>query len=464
MSKLLNPLTGNWIQRGGATHQKLIASEILSDDFEQCQKDAQSQVAKLYCRTLIKNQIHRPISTHINQPQLDTMLTSFVPPKPINIPIIKNQSQLFDTKINQLNFKLLGLNQVGQKSIVMSPLSIYSAMLMVYFGAQGQTQTELGQLLGLLPKDDALYISKIDSLINLSQKESAQVKFMNSNLLLINHTYPVEKNYRDLFQDVLGGRILTFNQPDKAIIETNQWVKNKTAGLISKIVDENIISASTQIIIVNAVYFKAQWQIPFKSENTRPDYFQHRNNQLKVPFMNHEDRNYRYFEDKQCQYLELLYTDPQFGFRVALPKDNRPSQLTLENMTRTLASLKDVKFQPNFVSVSMPKFTHRYKSNLVDNIRQLGVKSVFTSGADLSMISKRNNLVVSGIIHEAVVKIDEAGTEAAAVTVVIMKSMAMMKIDKPIEFKANRPFYYEIVYLPRQLILFSGVFIGNSDQ
>jgi serpin B len=466
VTRLRNPLTGNWIQMGGITHQKLMASGLCSEgDMAKfyCQILSQQRKAKQPRKVLVPYLKSR--SPTFNQ-DAERMPYKTIPAREPRLPIVPSSMKMFDDSINKLNVNLFEPQLITQ-AIVMSPFSIYCAMLMVYLGSQGETRQELQRLLNIR-QDDTKVIANLHTLKTLDSVEinsSAQVgpraQFVNSNALVVRQGYPIERTYRDLFTLVFGGDLLSFQSSREAVAKTNSWVAHQTSNLIPQLLSDSDVGNDLQLMIINTVYFKAQWAVPFKPEQTHPDIFKGFDQPMELSFMSNLNHNYRYFEDSQAQYLELLYTDTNYAFRLALPKQNQPSQLILEKLVRQVGQLNEIKFQPNFVSLSLPKFTHRKRVDLVKILKSLGVKTLFTENADLSLISKRDDLSVSKIIHEAVVKINETETEAAAATAVIMKQMAIRQVEEPIKVIADRPFFYEIIHVRRNVVLFSGIFNGK---
>jgi serine protease inhibitor len=214
-------------------------------------------------------------------------------------------------------------------------------------------------------------------------------------------------------------------------------------------------------ILVNTIYFKAQWDIPFTHEKTYNNVFTGFNKIIKAPFM-HNTNYYQYADNKSMQYLKLSYTDLDYALIVALPRATQPNESikALSDLIKNVKSLFNLSYKSANVNLVLPKFEHRQRYNLVDAFQQMGVIDLFSNGADLSLISKNAHLSVSKIIHEAVVKIDEEGTEAAAATAMVMTQMAAMPPKNLIDFIANHTFYYAIVHLPYQIILFNGIFNG----
>ena len=141
---------------------------------------------------------------------------------------------------------------------------------------------------------------------------------------------------------------------------------------------------------------------------------------------------------------------------IALPKIHKPNVLETP-----FVDIPQNLMQNTHIHLALPKFEQRKKYELSDIFKKAGMIELFADNANLSLISKRRDIKVSKIIHEVVVKVDKDGTEAAAVTAVVMTKAMAMRIEKPpIEVIVDHTFYYSIIYIPEQLPLFTGIFNG----
>ena len=145
---------------------------------------------------------------------------------------------------------------------------------------------------------------------------------------------------------------------------------------------------------------------------------------------------------------------------IALPKAKQPNQIiqVLNQLIADVGSIFSKSYTETNIKLAMPKFEHRQRYDLVGAFQEMGIIDLFTNSADLSLISKKGDLNVSKIITEAVARIDEEGTKAAAVTAVMMRESAMMPPKNLIDFTVDHTFYYAIVNVPNHLVIFNGVF------
>jgi serpin B len=334
---------------------------------------------------------------------------------------ISHSIGVFDDHLSQL---------FPDPSYVYSPLSVYYALSLLFLGARGSTQQELssvlnfpgGQLLGCLQ--------------SIFPTEGGHL----SNVLLHRSTCPIEPPYLRLFTQQLHGSVVPFTAPQEAVEHTNTIVNRETHGLIPVVLQPSDVTESTMVILLNIIYFKALWVHAFTE--TREQSF---GGTRQVPMM-HQTNDFLYHEDASAQYLVMPYTTGDLAMVVALPKAHA-----------SIPPIRDLLLQPyqsREVVVSFPQFTQRFRTELTPLLRQLGVSHVFSDQADLSGLAK--GIHVDQIIHEAVVKVDEVGTEAVAVTVESSLSMSMETPE--IKFTADHPFRYAIVHVPNRLVIFNGVY------
>ena len=236
----------------------------------------------------------------------------------------------------------------------------------------------------------------------------------------------------------------------------NKWIENSTGGRLKDVVKANMITESTRMLIINAIYLKSQWKTPFNKKYTKDEkFFLPGNKTVQVQTMH-------LFEEVLLTELGKLKTKairlPFKGDRVVLDillPDDRDGLAELE------AKLSSVDVDVNLlvkenafttkVKIKLPKFCFETKTELNKPLEKLGIKAIFQPGGLKGMST--NNLQVDQIVQKAVIEVDEEGTEAVAVTVAIPQA-----ISKPdsIDFIANHPFLFILRETSTGLILFQG--------
>ncbi len=251
------------------------------------------------------------------------------------------------------------------------------------------------------------------------------------------------KNAAEKFYRAEVGRV---NKAD-AVKTVNGWVKDKTKGKIDSILQEgnNDFSAA----IVNAVYFKGEWENAFNEARTERDIFTDGDgNIVTAEFMN-QTGNFNYYADAEIQLVEMPYKcdeDCNVSMFVILCEDD----IKLEEK---LGYIENGYMRSERVMLSIPKFEIEYADSLKDELIKLGAGKVFEGG--LKSILENEELLIDDVLHKTYIKINEKETEAAATTAVIAKATSA-KPTEPVVFKADRPFYFVIRDNVMDEVLFMG--------
>ncbi|KAM0885843.1 hypothetical protein ACQ4PT_030093 [Festuca glaucescens] len=266
------------------------------------------------------------------------------------------------------------------------------------------------------------------------------------------------------------------NEPEEVANAINAWVKKATNNIIDSIVSVDDFTGGTYLVLANAVYFKAKWEVPFESSDTRPGSF-HRldGSRVDAQFMSRTMYAAQYASCSDgFKVLQLPYENGRVdgdAAGVASPDadDTRYSMyLFLPDERQGMASMVDAvtagpdylyavlnKTAANTVTVTLPKFAISFNRNLVDDLRLLGLSLPFSSeSGDLrGIFDKEWRAFIGKILHKAVFKVNEEGTEAAAVTVVMLDGAGR---EQPVEFVADHPFSFFIVEERSGVVVFAG--------
>jgi serpin B len=311
-------------------------------------------------------------------------------------------------------------------------------------GAAGETQAAMEQTLeftGMTTDDiNQSYRSLIDLLTNLDRN----VAFEIGNSIWYREGMAFEQSFIDVNKEFFDAvvRAINFNHREEAARIMNSWVKEKTRGKISEIVKADAIDANTVMFLINAIYFKGTWTFEFKKENTRDDVFTKLDgSQIPCKMMNMTG-TLSYVENDLFQAVDLPYGNQLFSMTIFLPKlpldvNALLAELTQENWEAWLASFDD-----HTIELQFPKFTLEYKLTMNDVLKALGMEIAFDKyRADFTrMYAGPERLFIDEVIHKTFVKVDEEGTEAAAVTSVEIgvessePSYPLMRVDRPFLF------------------------------
>lgn len=337
-------------------------------------------------------------------------------------------------------------------NIFISPLSISIALTMTYNGAVGETQHAMAEVLEI----DELELDTVNR-SNAALRESLESRGSEVQLSIANSIWGrqgVEFNpdFLNRNQEFFDAEIaaLDFNAPEAA--ETiNGWVDTNTKGKIKKIVQR--IDPRTLIMLINAIYFKGSWQAEFDKSRTRHGIFHLSDGSEKqVPMMTREGA-YPYFRGDTFEAANLPYGDGDVSMYIFLP--NRDSNLdeflgglNPENWENWLTQFNEVMDDSLML---LPRFKLEYEVKLNDTLKTLGMEVAFGGGADFTGMGP--SLFISEVRHKAFVEVNEEGTEAAAVTVVVGVESA------PPSFIVDRPFFFAIYDDKTKSILFMGVVV-----
>ena len=355
--------------------------------------------------------------------------------------------------VNGLTMKLYGEAAGSGENVFLSPYSISAALAMVYAGARGETAKEMEQALGFSPAVHASMGSLISQLSSVSP-DIAQLHTANAiwpsadKNILSDYRNRVATNY---FSEITT---LDYSKPEAARNTINKWVEEKTSGKIKNMVSKGAISKNTPLTLTNAVYFKSDWQSKFETAATKQaDFFTADNKKIKTNFMR-QTGYFDYFKDSGAEILELPYKAERLSMYVILPQKGSFADFEKSLDADKIDSMIAQAARTN-IAVSLPKFKMEESYNLNDALKKFGMADAFTNKANFSGMNGLLDISLGVVLHKTFIDVYEAGTEAAAATYVGMKSMAMPQ--KPIEFKADRPF----VFLIRDNVTGVNLFIGR---
>lgn len=235
--------------------------------------------------------------------------------------------------------------------------------------------------------------------------------------------------------------------------EINDWVNEKTHGLIPSILDEPM-DPGIRMTLLNAVYFKAAWVNAFEKELTDKQIFHGKEGDTSVDMMHQQD-HFEYAENDEYQMIRLPYHGG-CEMTVYLPKDSTAADKWSEKDYLYQLGLEADKqeWDSREVSLSMPKFEMEYGNELKDILKELGLEGIF-DGCIYDRLTDAE-MAVGSIYHKTAIKNDENGTEAAAVTMMLMEAMALLPEDDIVEMNMDHPFYFTISNTETGLKLFEG--------
>ena len=379
-----------------------------------------------------------------------------------------------------LNF-LKAVNKAEQngQSFIYSPLSITYVLGMVNDAATGQTEQELEQVMGFHQggiKAVNDYCKKlIDGLPKVDDKVTlniANALFVNKNRGTLQQQYQQDmKQYYDATAENLD-----FKLPS-TLKTINDWASDHTNGMIPTILDK--IDEQVVTYLLNAIYFKADWASKFEAKNTKEEKFTATNGTIKLPLM-HQNVLIQYLKNEDYSAIEIPYGNGLWKMTVMLPEEgkttddviNRLSALGLEG--HGFCGTMGDTYRPYEVDLKLPRFETSsdtdklgLKDGLITLLQEMGIHWVFDSEfSEVPNMCEKENMYISMMRQKAKIKVNEEGSEAAAVTIGGANCTAFTPNPQPVEypkatFHANRPFVYAISEASSGVIVFVGKFSGE---
>ena len=355
--------------------------------------------------------------------------------------------------------RLLDLLAGSQPTVALSPYSISDTLAMTYAGARGSTAAEIARAL-----DFALPMDRLHAAFNALDQALAAVNADTTKLRTAGALFGQRGTpFRQAFLSILaryyatGIRTVDFGaSPDAARAAINSWVSQETDGKIAQLLAPSDITPLTRLVLTNAVYLKARWASPFTPGHTSPAPFHALGGTVQVPTM-HQTATFDYASHPGYRVLELPYRGNRLAFDILLadPGGLKPllGRIARSGPLPLLAGL-----EPQRIQLSLPKLLLRTRFELADALGTLGMPIAFIPGqADFSGIAdKPGTLSLQHVIHEAYIRVDEAGTEAAAATGAVAIATAVPPMPA-ISFDVDRPFVFVLRDTSTEAILFLGV-------
>ena len=337
----------------------------------------------------------------------------------------------------------------NKENVCLSPLSAQFAMAMLANGAEGETKEEICRALGSYTDANAQY-SKLFEEFNASK--DCEINIANS--IWINDKLSVKEPFVTKNKEYYDAAIEVTPFNKSTLQRINDWCKEMTKGKITSILND--IKPSDMMYLINALYFNADWNKPFRKEDTKQENFTTEKGKVVKVDMMTQHENMLYYNDEQLEMAIKRYKG-NYSMVLALPKENA----TCSDVAYTLLQdLDEYLSDMNMcnVKLSLPKFTTEFGSSLKYLLEQQGITRVFSHRAELNGMSDAP-LCVDDIIQKTYINVDEEGTEAAAVTAITVRLTAI-RPEKNVTMKIDRPFVYAIINNENNEVLFIGK-VGN---
>lgn len=349
------------------------------------------------------------------------------------------------------------MNNDTSDNIMVSPLSVALALGMTYNGAEDSTKEAMKETLKLSDLTDeeinAAYKSIVDQLLKLDPKVILSIAnsiWYRQNFTILPEFIQINQNYYDA-----EVKELDFNLPNaKDII--NEWVDEKTKGLIPEIID--YIPAEAVMYLINAIYFKGLWKYEFDPEATGKQSFYLKNGNVEMVDMMEMENDLLYLSNDLFSAVKLPYGDGAFNMTILLPHSQFTPNDIAEELTNANWNIWMDSFGKEHLVVKIPKFKFKFFRELNQDLTDMGMGIAFEPlNADFARINPDEQLYISRVLHKTFIDVSEEGTEAAAVTAVEI-SLTSANPDSPTAtfFVVDRPFIFTIQENSSGTILFMG--------
>ncbi|MGA7721606.1 MAG: serpin family protein [Ignavibacteriaceae bacterium] len=382
---------------------------------------------------------------------------------PANINSTNLEKQLISS--NQ-SFGLNLLTQVNEtaedSNISISPLSVSTALGMTINGANGATYSQMKSTLQL-PGSSQTDVNQ--AYLNLSKTLAASdpsVSFTTANSIWSRKGLSFEQSFLNVNQQYFNAFVQSLDFTNPASVKTiNNWVNTNTDGKITQII--NNIPADAVMYLINAIYFKANWTNKFDSSLTKQSPFLLANGTTVQCAMMYQENNFNYYRGSNYSALQIPYGNGNFNMVIILPNSGVDVNQLLSQVDASLLEQINTGMTMQDVKLYLPRFEMSFSTLLKNPLIDLGMVDAFSPSADFSKISNTMPLKISDVLHKTYLKVGEKGTEAAAVTAVIIVT-AVVSIPAPgLVFDVNHPFIFLITEKNSGAILFAGKTLNPSN-
>ncbi len=363
--------------------------------------------------------------------------------------------------------KLNSTNTLSNENLCFSPYSITTVLAMAYAGARNQTASEMAKTLHFEYFQEFLHTTffNLASIVKESCRTTG-VQFSIANSLWPHNEFPLSKSYIALLKGKYLSSITALNyitDTENARVKINAWVEKETQCKINNLLQPGTITPATRLVLVNAIYFKGNWDLPFSPKETHEEKFHiSPTKSASVPLM-HRNANFNYAQFEKFSLLELPYKGYGFSMLILLP-NTIDGLIDLEKLvdTKTLKEWAN-SLQSCKVNLYLPKFKVATGFSLVKTLQEMGMSTPFGSKADFSGIGgKAGDLYISDVIHKAVLEVNEQGSEAAAATATTMCMASLQNLPK--DFRADHPFIFILRENTTGTILFMGKIVDPNNE
>jgi len=375
-------------------------------------------------------------------------------------PVVQ-MSEVNSVALTDFAVRLFQASTEDGKNTLISPLSVLSALAMTANGAKEDTLSQMESVLSMKTEELNQYLY---SYINaLPQGEKYKLNLANSIWFIDDERFTVKEGFLQMNKDFYGADVYKAPFDNTTVKDINNWVKEKTDGMIPEILDE--ISKEEVMYLINALAFEAEWANIYTNNDVRNRIFTTEDGQSQdVKFMYGEENVY--LEDKDATGFVKYYKNHKYAFVALLPNegvsvDEYVKSLNGENLNRLLTNSLNTT-----VKTSIPKFESEYLTEMSEVLNKMGMTDAFDGDkADFTGLgtSAKGNIFINRVLHKTFISVAEKGTKAGAVTVVAMGEKTAFVEEEPKIVCLDRPFVYMLIDCESNVPFFVGTMM-NLDK
>ncbi|KAM5219431.1 serpin B3-like isoform 1-T2 [Hipposideros larvatus] len=358
-----------------------------------------------------------------------------------------------------------------KENVFYSPFSVMSALAMTYLGSRGHTASEIQKVLHFNEatentKGDAEKSGNVhhqfQTLLTELNKPTDDYELNIANKLYGEKKFPFLQEYTNNVKKFYLASVESAdfkNSTEESRMMINSWVESQTNEKIKDLLPQGSFSELTILVLVNAVYFKGQWNKKFDPKRTEQgDFWLNKGTSKRVQMMKQSGRfNFTSLEDMQAKVLEIPYKGKDLSMLLLLPNEIDGLQKLEDNLTaeKLIEWTSSQHMRNTHVDLHLPRFKVEASYDLVATMKALGMRDAFSpQDADFSGMTGRRDLMLSKIVHKSFVEVTEEGTEAAAATaILVIKGCEAPYYEN---FHCDHPFLFFIKHNKTNSILFLG--------
>ncbi|CUN59368.1 Serine protease inhibitor [[Eubacterium] contortum] len=358
--------------------------------------------------------------------------------------------------------RLFEASRQENSEVLISPVSVLYALAMTANGAEGETLTQMEDVLGLSVEELNPYLYAYKEALASGNKYKLDIA--NSIWFKEDESLTVNPDFLQANADWYDAELYQAPFDNSTLKDINNWVSDKTDGMIEDILDE--IPDEAIMYLINAIAFDAEWENIYKENEVMADVFTTENGSEQIAELMYSEEN-EYLEDENTTGLIKYYKDGKYAFAGLLPKEGISvseyiSSLTGEKLMRLLNNSQSVP-----VDAAIPKFDNEYDTEMSEILKDMGMTNAFDPGlADFSGLgtSTDGNIYINRVLHKTYIAVDEQGTKAGAATAVeLMTEAAMIDSAERKTVYLNRPFIYMLIDSEAKLPVFMGTVMDIKE-